>query len=131
MVFLSNLLSIVISGALLIVQYPKMPSTLAIVLHFISAGCSIVNLEFMHRIARTLHDHSIHIVFYLYIIFGVMADLLLNIRGPLFPTLLAALVVLGASHYPYNTEITTKAINILKHGSPQTLLQLDVGSTTN
>ena len=108
-----------------------MPSTLAIVLHVASAACSIVNLEFMHRITRTLRDHSIHIVFYLYIVFGVIADLILGLRGPLFPTLLAALVVLGASHYPYNTEITTKAMNILKHGTPQTLMQLDVGSTTN
>ncbi len=117
-VFLSNLIIAVISIPMLFVLKPKLPTLETGGLVLLTTICYLLGLELVHRVNTLLHDEFVHILFYLYVLFGFMVDYFASLKQTNIFDLIGSALLLTASYYGKNLQILKKFYNVVRHGSP-------------
>jgi drug/metabolite transporter (DMT)-like permease len=118
LVFLSNLFTIFLSVAIVFVLKVSWIHLISWSLILLMTFLYLLALELIHRINSIFNDDFVHIITYLYILFGFLADFIFRLKNTNMYDLLGSIILVFASFYGKNGEILRKFRNIYKYGSP-------------
>jgi len=119
MVYLSNILLALLSLPILIVLRPTWLHLVTISLIALMAIFYLLSLELIYRITTAFKDEFVHILFFLHIFLGFLADFSFRLEGTNLVTLIGAIFVLSGSYLGNTTHILKKFWSVIRHGNPQ------------
>lgn len=125
MVYVSNIIATVLSIPILIALRPTWLHLLTVGLIALMTLFYLLSLELIFRINTAFKDEFVHVVFYLHVFLGFVADYFLKLEHTSLYNLAGAFFIVIGSYYGTNSIIFSRFWNVLRHGTPQAPMALD------
>lgn len=119
MVYLSNVLLSILSLPILVALRPTWLHLASIGLIALMALLYLLTLELVHRLTDAFKDEFVHVLFFLHIFLGFVADYAFRLKDTNIFTLLGAVFVLTGSYLGNTSSILWKFWSVAKYGNPQ------------
>ena len=123
--FLSNIFTIIIAIPLTIAKGNLRFELVPLILIVFSSLFYLLGLELVQRINGVFHNEFVHVLFYLYVLFGFIFDYCFSINMTNVYDLIGSTILVAASYYGKNMDIIRKFWNVVRYGKPQAPIELN------
>lgn len=124
MVYLSNVLLFFLSMPILVALRPTWLHLASFGLIALMALFYLLSLELVHRVSTAFKDEFVHVLFFLHVFLGFLADYGFGMKDTNLVTLLGAVFVLTGSYLGNTSSILAKFWSVVRYGNPQPPIML-------
>lgn len=119
MVYISNVILTCLSLPVLVALRPTWLHLASTSLIALMALLYLLSLELVHRLTSAFKDEFVHVIFFLHVFFGFVADYAFRLKDTNLLTLLGAIFILTGSYLGNTSTIMWKFWSVVKYGNPQ------------